>query len=367
MSNPRTYHVVCLPGDGIGPEVTREAVHTVETLGAELGYRVEWEEHPVGGTSIDQFGVPLTDDVLSRCLASDAVLLGAVGGPQWDDLPTHTRPEAGLLGLRKALGVYANLRPVNVTESLAHASPLKVERALGTDLLVVRELTGGIYFGKPAFRTETEAVSTMHYTVPEVERVARVAFTYAQRRRGIVTSVDKANVLVVSQLWRDVVTRIGQTEFPDVELRHMYVDNAAMQLVLRPTQFDVILTGNLFGDILSDAAATLVGSLGLLASASIGGRVGLFEPVHGSAPDLVGRALANPVAAILSAAMMLDELGEPLAARAVQTGVRAALDEGRFTADLAANASEALTTGEMGSLIRKRALEASRAQVEVPA
>ncbi len=360
MSDPRSYHVISLPGDGIGPEVTREAIQTVDTLGQEVGYVVEWEEHPVGGASIDRFGTPLSDTVLDRCLHSDAVLLGAVGGPKWDNVSSERRPESGLLALRKALGVYANLRPVVVTESLAHASPLKVERAMGTDLLVVRELTGGIYFGKPAFRTETEAVSTMHYSVPEIERVARIAFDHAQRRRGTVTSVDKANVLIVSQLWRDVVTRIGKTEFPDVELRHMYVDNAAMQLVLRPTQFDVILTGNLFGDILSDAAATLVGSLGLLASASVGGRVGLFEPVHGSAPDLAGRSIANPVAAILSAAMMLGELGEQDAARAIQTGVRAALDEGRFTADLSSTLDKALSTEEMGSLVRQRSVEVLR-------
>ncbi len=356
----RSYKIVCLPGDGIGPEVTDEARRCVDAIGTLQGFSVEWQDLPVGGASIDAFGVPLKDTVVQTCLASDAVLLGAVGGPKWDDLPVDKRPEAGLLGLRKALGVFANLRPVTVLPALADASPLKAERVAGTDLLVVRELTGGIYFGTPSGRTGDAAVSTMRYSTGEIKRVAHVAFEQARRRRGKVTSVDKSNVLAVSQLWRETVIDIHRSTYKDVELEHMYVDNAAMQLVLRPAQFDVILTGNLFGDILSDASATLVGSLGLLASASIGGRVGLFEPVHGTAPDIAGRGIANPFAAILSASMMLGELGEQDASHAVKRAVGQVLENGNMPADLVSRREDAVSTRRLGDLVILAARESLR-------
>jgi len=355
MAGGKTYRVVLLPGDGIGPEVVEQAVRVLEEAGRVFGFGFDFQEELMGGVSIDRLGTPLSDEVLERCRRSDAVLLGAGGGPAWDDLQGAMRPESGLLRLRKGLGVFANLRPVSVPESLADSSPRRPEVAAGTDLLVVRELTGGIYFGEPAGRegsgADEVAYNTMRYSVPEVERVARVAFTWARRRRGVVTSVDKANVLVVSRLWREVVTRIGAEEFPDVRLNHLYVDNAAMQLVLNPKQFDVILTGNLFGDILSDAAATLGGSLGLLPSASVGGRVGLFEPVHGSAPDIAGQGKANPVAAILTAAMMLDELGEAEAAVTVREAVNDVFASGARTADLWTEGKKRVSTREMGDLV----------------
>lgn len=361
MTDRQTYRIVLLPGDGIGPEVLAEAVETLEAVAEVAGFGLRLEEGRIGGTAIDEHGTPLSDEVLERCLAADAVLMGAVGGPAWDHHTGAMRPESGLLRLRKALGAYANLRPVAVPEALAEASPLRPEAVRGTDLLVVRELTGGIYFGEPRGRTGMgsgeEAFNTMRYTAGEVERVARVAFTWARRRSGRVTSVDKANVLVVSQLWRDVVRRVHEAEFSDVALSHLYVDNAAMQLVLDPRQFDVLLTGNLFGDILSDAAATLGGSLGLLPSASVGGRVGLFEPVHGSAPDLTGQGKANPIAAVLSAAMMLDELDEAEAAAAVRHGVEAALGEGVRTPDLWREGLRRVGTADMGARIRHHALD----------
>ncbi len=332
------FNIVLLPGDGIGPEVTREAVRVLRAISESFGMQFSLREHPVGGAAIDAAGDPLPESVLAACKQADAVLLGAVGGPKWDNLQGAARPEGGLLRLRKGLGAFANLRPVAVTRAAAGASPLREEVVAGTDLLVVRELTGGIYFGRPAGRAgegaEEEAFNTMRYSVAEIERVARVAFEWARKRSGRVTSVDKANVLDVSRLWRDTVTRLHREAYADVDLDHMYVDNAAMQLVLRPTQFDVIVTGNLFGDILSDAAATLGGSLGLLPSASLGGGVGLFEPVHGSAPDLAGRNVANPAAAILSAAMLLDSLGLSESAGVVRRAVEAARGGKMRTADL---------------------------------
>ncbi len=355
MTKKETYRITLLPGDGIGPEVVREAVRVLDEAAALGGFSFAYAEAPAGGAAIDACGDPLPQEVLDQCLASDAVLLGAVGGPKWDDLRGEMRPESGLLKLRKSLGVFANLRPVAVPAALAEASPLRPETVRDTDMLVVRELTGGIYFGRPAGREgegPTEmAYNTMRYSVEEVERVARVAFEWARRRSGRVTSVDKANVLVVSQLWRETVTRLQEAKYPDVALSHMYVDNAAMQLVLNPRQFDVIVTGNLFGDILSDAAATLGGSLGLLPSASVGGKVGLFEPVHGSAPDIAGQGKANPVAAILTAAMMLDELGRPEAANAVRMGVKDALESGARTRDLWREGLHLVSTAEMGDLI----------------
>ncbi len=351
------YSVVLLPGDGVGPEVTREAVRTLDLVAAKCGFTVAYDEQPVGGAAIDAQNDPLPDSVLDKCLAAHAVLLGAVGGPRWDQLTGAMRPESGLLKLRKALGTFANLRPVAVPDSLADASPLRAEAVRGTDMLVVRELTGGIYFGEPRGREpegdHERAYNTMVYSTPEIERVAGVAFDWAGKRRRSVTSVDKANVLVVSQLWRDVVQAVHEKSFADIELQNMYIDNAAMQLVLNPRQFDVIVTGNLFGDILSDAAATLGGSLGLLPSASIGGDVGLFEPVHGSAPDIAGQEKANPIAAILSVGMMLDFFDQNRGAEAVRRGVDDALDAGARTADLCRDGHRRVSTSEMGEEIRR--------------
>lgn len=355
--------ILVLPGDGIGPEVCSEAVKILEALAAQKGRSISFGEDHAGGAAIDAYGDPMPDSVIEKARAADGVLLGAVGGPKWDHHTGAMRPESGLLKIRKQLGVFANLRPVAVSAALADASPLRPEAIAGTDMLVVRELTGGIYFGEPRGRSgepgSEDAFNTMRYTTPEIERVARVAFTWARRRGGRVCSVDKANVLVVSQLWRDVVTKLHKAEFPDVELSHMYVDNAAMQLVVRPSQFDVILTGNLFGDILSDAAATLGGSLGLLPSASVGGNVGLFEPVHGSAPDIAGKGIANPVAMLLSTAMMMDELAQPEIASAIRAGVDAALNEGLRTADLHREGKTTrVSTSEMAGRIREAAMNA---------
>jgi 3-isopropylmalate dehydrogenase len=322
--------IVLLPGDGIGPEVVGAARRVLDALG-----EFEYEEHLIGGASIDAYGTALTDEVLAACREADAVLLGAVGGPKWDTTdPNEPRPEQGLLGLRKGLGLYANLRPVRPSPALLDASPLKRERIEGTNLLVVRELTGGIYFGEKT-RTLEEASDACVYSKGEVERITRVAFDAARRRRRKVTSVDKANVLETSRLWREVVEGVAG-EYDDVELDHLLVDNAAMQLVAQPTRFDVIVTENMFGDILSDEAAMLTGSLGMLPSASLGGDgPGLFEPVHGSAPDIAGKGIANPLATFLSAAMLLrDGLGRSAEAERLERAVDAALDEGLRTPDL---------------------------------
>jgi 3-isopropylmalate dehydrogenase len=322
--------VVLLPGDGIGPEIGAAARRLLENLGD-----VDIAEHLIGGASIDQDGTALTDEVLAACQEADAVLLCAVGGPKWDTTdPDAPRPEQGLLGLRKGMGLYANLRPVKPIEALLEASPLKRDRIEGTDLLVVRELTGGIYFGDSG-RDGDRAHDDCAYTVAEVERISRVAFDAARRRRGKVTSVDKANVLETSRLWRETVTKLAADE-DGVELGHMLVDNAAMQLVSRPAEFDVILTENLFGDILSDEAAMLTGSLGMLPSASLGGDgPGLFEPVHGSAPDIAGKGIANPLATFLSVAMMLRHgLDRAEEADRVDAAVEGALQSGLRTPDL---------------------------------
>ena len=357
METPNRYEIAWLPGDGIGPEVTREALRVLEAVGSAHGFSVTATEHRIGGAALDKTGRPFPTSTREACLESDAVLLGAVGGPKWNDNTGDKRPESGLLALRRALGVYANLRPVLVPEALASASPLRPDRVGGADLLFVRELTGGIYFGTPEGRTDDGARSTMVYSEAEIERIAHVAFQRAQRRDGHVTSVDKANVLEVSELWREVVTRIREEHYPDVELRHLYVDNAAMQVVRDPQQFDVVLTGNLFGDILSDLAAALPGSLGLLPSASVGGEVGVFEPVHGSAPDIAGEDTANPIGTLLSAALLLDELGEHDAAEAVRHGVDATLDAGFRTADLAAPDEEAVSTSTFGREVATRAAD----------
>jgi 3-isopropylmalate dehydrogenase len=343
-----THHIVTLPGDGIGPEIMAPTLELLRTLGD-----FEFEEHLFGGASIDVHGVALTDEVLDACRRSDAVLLAAVGGPKWDTTdPSRPRPEQGLLGLRKGLGLYANLRPVKPLPALYDASPLRRERIEGTDLLVVRELTGGIYFGEKT-RTATSASDVCSYTAEEIERIARVAFVAADRRSASpkVTSVDKANVLETSRLWREVVSELHSREFPHIQLEHVLVDNAAMQLVSAPRHFDVILSENMFGDILSDEAAMLTGSIGMLPSASLSGDTrspdgspgtggpGMFEPVHGSAPDIAGRGVANPLAMFLSAAMLLRHgLGLASEAAAVESGVQRALSAGLRTPDLGGDA-----------------------------
>jgi 3-isopropylmalate dehydrogenase len=335
------YLIATLPGDGIGPEIIEPTLELLEQLGD-----FEFEEHLIGGASIDVHGVALTDEVLDACRRSDAVLLAAVGGPRWDTTdPSRPRPEQGLLGLRKGLGLYANLRPVRPLPALYDASPLRRERIEGTDLLVVRELTGGIYFGEKT-RTATSASDVCAYTTEEIERIARTAFQAARTR---VSSVDKANVLETSRLWREVVTALHAREFPDLELEHVLVDNAAMQLVSSPRRFDVILAENMFGDILSDEAAMLTGSIGMLPSASLGASEprapGMFEPVHGSAPDIAGTGVANPLAMFLSAAMMLRHgLGLESEAAAVESGVEGALAGGLRTPDLGGDAGTAQAT-----------------------
>jgi len=339
------HHIVTLPGDGIGPEIMAPALELLRTFGD-----FEFEQHVFGGASIDEHGTALTDEVLAACKQADAVLLAAVGGPRWDTTdPSKPRPEQGLLGLRKGLGLYANLRPVKPLPALYDASPLRRERIEGTDLLVVRELTGGIYFGEKT-RTAKRASDLCAYTVEEIERISRIAFKAARTR---VSSVDKANVLETSRLWRETVIRVHAEEFPDVELEHVLVDNAAMQLVSSPRHFDVILTENLFGDILSDEAAMLTGSIGMLPSASLGGDgPGLFEPVHGSAPDIAGQGIANPLAMLLSAAMLLRHgLGLESEAAAVEAAVADALDRGLRTADLGGSAGTAEATSAVLELL----------------
>jgi len=340
-----SHLIVTLPGDGIGPEIMEPTLELLETLGD-----FEFQEHLFGGASIDAYGEALTDDVLDACKHADAVLLSAVGGPKWDTTdPDKPRPEQGLLGLRKGLGLYANLRPVKPLPALYDASPLRRERIEGTDLLVVRELTGGIYFGEKT-RTATSASDVCAYSSEEIERIARSAFEAALRRSSEpkVSSVDKANVLETSRLWRQVVTELHAREFPQVALEHVLVDNAAMQLVSAPTHFDVIVTENMFGDILSDEAAMLTGSIGMLPSASLGAEgPGLFEPVHGSAPDIAGQGVANPLAMFLSAAMMLRHgLGLESEAAAVESAVERALAGGLRTPDLggASGTSQATRT-----------------------
>jgi 3-isopropylmalate dehydrogenase len=348
--------ITVLPGDGIGVEVTREAVACLATIASKYGHEFAFASHPIGGAALDRYGVPLPDETLKACLASDAVLLGAVGAPQYDDNPPKLKPESGLLGLRAGLGVYANLRPAFLHETLIAASPLKPEIVRGTDLLIVRELAGGAYFGQPREITADRGLNTMVYTAPEVERVARVAFDIARGRRKKVTSVDKANVLESSQLWRKVVIRVA-ADYPDVALEHGYVDSCAMALVTRPASFDVIVTENLFGDILSDEASVLTGSLGMLPSASIGGKVELYEPVHGSAPDIAGKGIANPLGAIASAAMLLRHSCKlEREARAVEDSIGRALKEGYGTPDLKSQ-TKIVTTSEMGEIIRRYAEE----------
>jgi len=350
-----------LPGDGIGPEIVAEAVKVLKTVEEKSGVQFELEEYIVGGIAIDQTGNPLPQETLDACLKSDAVLLGAVGGPKWDDLPGDVRPEKALLGLRKELGLYSNLRPVNVHPSLVHASTLKPEIIQGVDLLVIRELTGGIYFGeKSKVMTEQgiKVTDSLTYTEDEIERIVRLGFETAMKRRKVLTSVDKANVLESSRVWRKVVEKVA-LDYPEVELNHMLVDNCAMQLVRYPKQFDVIVTENMFGDILSDEAAMLTGSIGMLPSASIGTeRVAMYEPIHGSAPDIAGQGLANPLATILSVAMMLKySFNMDQEADQIEKAVQVVLDNGYRTKDLATAESKVVSTPEMGDLVVQALLE----------
>lgn len=335
--------ILLLPGDGVGGEVTSAAVSVLEAVATKFGHTLELSEGLIGGVAIHQTGSPLPDDTVNKALSADATLLGAVGLPEFDNAPPEKRPERGLLGIRKALGVYANLRPVKMWPSLVDSSPLKNEIVTGTDMIIVRELNGGLYYGQPRGIENDRAVNTMVYTRAEIERVSRKAFQLAQGRRKKVTSVDKSNVLENSQLWRRVVVDVAR-EFPDVALDHLLVDNCAMQLVLNPRRFDVMLTENLFGDILSDEGAVLAGSIGMLPSASLGESKGLYEPVHGSAPDIAGQNKANPFGAIGSAAAMLDyTFGLAKEARAIEGAIGRVLESGRLTADLKPKGTPATT------------------------
>ncbi|RUT51375.1 3-isopropylmalate dehydrogenase [Campylobacter fetus] len=346
------YNICVIKGDGIGPEIAEEAIKVLDSVSAKFGFELNYEYFLMGGAAIDVFGVPLPDDTLESALKSDAVLFGAIGGSKWDNLPRDLRPESGLLKLRKSLGAYANLRPALIFDELINASTLKPEVLQNVDLLVVRELTGGLYFGEPRQKDTNRAFNTMVYTTQEIERISKIAFEAAMKRDKKVCLVDKANVLETSQLWREVASKVAK-DYPEVSLEFMYVDNASMQLVRNPAQFDVILTENLFGDILSDEASMICGSIGLLPSASIGGKVGIYEPIHGSAPDIAGQGIANPIAMILSAAMMLKyALNKNDAANDIEKAVRAVLRDGYRTKDIAKfDAKEICTTSEIGSII----------------
>jgi 3-isopropylmalate dehydrogenase len=343
--------IALLPGDGIGPEVIGQAYRVLQIVGDAFGHDFDAHELPIGGAALRTRGVALPPETLDGCLASDAVLLGAVGDPAFDHLEPGKRPESALLALRTALGGFANLRPAHTDPALIAATPYRPERVAGADVLIVRELLGGLYFGQPRGATPDEAFNTMRYTRGEIERIARVGFEQARRRRRFVTSVDKANVLETSRLWRGTVTEIAR-DYPDVQLSHMYVDACAMRLATEPTHFDVILTENLFGDILSDQAAALAGSIGMLPSASIGGKVDMYEPVHGSAPDIAGRDLANPFGAIASASMLLRQTAR-LAREAdlIDDAVRGVLDMGYRPADLAGPGTSASSTSEIGDAV----------------
>ena len=354
--------IVVLPGDGIGPEVTNAALSVLESVAKRYNHDIRLEEQLLGGCAIDATGLALPAETLAACQEADAVLLGAVGGPRWDDPTAGERPEKGLLGLRSGLGLYANLRPVTPHPALREASPLRPERLDGVDLLVVRELTGGIYFGQPRerrqFKGETQAVDTMVYSQSEIRRIAHLAFQISRGRRRKVTSVDKANVLECSRLWRQTVAEVA-TDYPDVTLEHLLVDAAAMHLLTRPATFDVIVTANLFGDILTDEASVLSGSMGNLASASLGETAnrhgyprGLYEPIHGSAPDIAGQSLANPIGAILSLAMLLRQsLGLDQEAAAIENAVDQTLSAGHRTTDLAHDGRQSLSTQQITTTI----------------
>ena len=353
--------ITVIPGDGIGPEVTDTALTILHAASSRTGMSCVCSTHLAGGVAIDAYGVPLPEETIVAARAADAVLLGAVGGPKWDNVAPSIRPEKAILGLRKSLGLFANMRPVKVTVAMAPYSPLKLERVSGVDILILRELTGGIYFGK---RCESEMIDgvehawdTEQYSVPEVERIVRMAFQAAGGRRGKVTSVDKANVLASSRLWRRTATLIG-AEYPAVQLEHMYVDNCAMQLVMSPKALDVVVTGNLFGDILTDEAAVITGSIGMLPSASLGDGTGLYEPIHGSAPDIAGKGVANPLGTILSVAMMFrHSLGNEPAARLIETAVEKVLSEGYRTADMMQEGLTLCSTIEMGRRVELKILK----------
>ena len=350
--------ITVIPGDGIGKEITDSAVAVLKVADKKFNLDLEYEYHDAGGTAYDKFGTPLPDETVAACKASDGVLFGAVGGEKWDNVDPALRPEKAILGLRKQLGLYANLRPVKVADALVEFSPLKPELARGVDLVIVRELVGGIYFGD---RCESEqhngverAWDLENYSVPEVERIVKLAFETAKLRRGKVTSVDKANVLATSRLWRRTAAKVAEA-YPDVQMDNLYVDNCAMQLAIRPAQFDVIVTGNLFGDILSDEAAVVGGSIGMLPSASIGTSTSLFEPIHGSAPDIAGQGIANPMGTILSAAMLLRySLHEEQAADAIEAAVDKALSDGYRTADLWKEGFKKTSTEEMTEIVAQR-------------
>lgn len=348
----KKYNICIIKGDGIGPEIVDEAIKVLDTVSSKFEFELNYEHVLLGGEAIDVLGSPIPNETLEAALNSDAVLLGAIGGPKWDNLERNLRPESGLLKLRKGLGAFANLRPAIVFDELVDASTIKPDVLKDVDMLVVRELTGGLYFGQPRKKEENNAYNTMVYSKEEIERIAEVAFEAALKRGKKVTLVDKANVLETSQLWREVVADVAK-KYEDVRLDYMYVDNAAMQLIKDPKQFDVLLTENLFGDILSDEASMICGSIGLLPSASIGGKVGIFEPIHGSAPDIAKQGIANPIATILSAAMMLKyAFGEHQAAKAIEEAVKKALKDGYRTKDIANyGAKEVCTTGDMGSII----------------
>ncbi|MHC8441559.1 MAG: 3-isopropylmalate dehydrogenase [Candidatus Eutrophobiaceae bacterium] len=350
-------NILLLPGDGIGPEIMAEAEKLLHCLRARLGLAIHWESALIGGNAYDTTGSPLPEETLKQALASDAVLLGAVGGPQWDHAERHLRPERGLLAIRSGMGLFANLRPALTQDALVDASSLKRELVEGLDILIVRELTGGIYFGKPRGIERTSngqrrGFNTLEYSEDEIRRIAQVAFKLAGQRQGRVCSVDKANVLEATELWREIVADTAR-EYPDIELQNMYVDNAAMQLVRAPKQFDVLLTTNMFGDILSDLASMLTGSIGMLPSASINEQgIGLYEPIHGSAPDIAGQGKANPIAMLLSVAMMLRySLGLPVLACRIESAVRKTLSQGLRTPDIALHGQPCVSTSTMGDAI----------------
>ena len=353
------HKIVVFPGDGIGPEVTAQAMRVLSRVAKLQKLDFQIEEALAGGASIDQHGVPLTPEALLKAQNSDAVFLGAVGGPKWDNLPSDKRPEKGLLGLRKGLNAFANLRPVKMFPQLESRSPLKQEIVKGLDFLILRELVSGVYFGTPRgieklSNGEERGFNTMAYTTSEITRIVKMAFELSRKRRKKVTSVDKANVLEVSQLWRKVVIEVAKG-YPDVELHHRYVDDCAMQLIREPKQFDVIVTSNLFGDILSDESAMLTGSIGMLPSASVGDKVAMYEPVHGSAPDIAGKDMGNPLATILSVAMMLEySFHQSQAARAVERAVEQVLQEGYRTADIYSDGTTRVSCSKMGDLVTER-------------
>jgi 3-isopropylmalate dehydrogenase len=345
------YKLTLLPGDGIGPEVVNASLKVMHYVAEKFNVNVETHEHLIGGCSFEAHGTPLTEETIQACYDSDAVLLGAVGGYKWENLEHHLKPEAALLKLRKSLGLFTNIRPAKVYSSFVHSSSLKSDVLQGTNFVVFRELTGGIYFGEPRGFDDEHGYNTMVYTKAEVERIAHMAFKTAANRKKVVTSVDKANVLEVSQFWRNVVQEVAK-QYPDIELNHMYVDNAAMQIVRDPKQFDVIVTGNIFGDIISDIAGMITGSLGMLPSASLGSKYALYEPVHGSAPDIAGQNIANPIATISSVGMMFEHsFGMTKAAELIEAAIEKTLNDGYRTADIGSTEDKIVSTDEFTNLI----------------